>query len=247
MKNILLLIFCILLSQNINAQEKYALGFSFGIGQNYFNNKFETDGNHFKFDNPASILIGAQLIKYINAKNQIVAQLNYTSKRVKFEYNSNEPNIPFNENAIIIDKFDCFAIAFGYRRSIQISNVITFIEIDLVTSYNVNFAQGSVGSGSTDDSATITEPILYQRTIINNLGQESITIGSNFTFGFNFGKKKSSELSFNLDIPFSNIQSKTSNFQYIWQYQGLEYTHNLNYIGRIIFPSLKFTYYVFKK
>ena len=103
MKNFLLIIFCILLSQNINAQEKHVPRFSFGIGQNYFNYKFQTDGNHFKFDKIASILIGAELINYVNTKIKIDAQGNYTpNTSISATFNaSTETKAIFRDNVAL--------------------------------------------------------------------------------------------------------------------------------------------------
>ncbi|MES2484518.1 MAG: hypothetical protein V4581_01005 [Bacteroidota bacterium] len=248
MRRILTIITLLFVFQS-NAQQKYALGFSFGLGKNYFHNDYTTDANHFNFESPTSITIGTQLVKYINPKNQLVFKLGYTSKKIKFVYETNEPDIPYNVNETTIDKYNCLSLSAGYRRPFHISTLKMFAEIDLVADYNVNGSQSTEGNGNgTGDSNTpLDEPILYQFNGTDNIGQKSITMGSTVALGFNFGKKEHSELSFNINVPFNNIQNKTSAYQYNWQYQGKEYAHKLDYKGSIVYPSVVFTYYAFNK
>jgi hypothetical protein len=249
MRKILALIVILFVFQNSIAQEKYALGFSFGLGKNYFHNDYATDTNHFNFESPTSIAIGTQLVNYINPKNQVVLKLGYTSKKVKFEYETNEPDIPYNVNETIVDKYNCLSLSAGYRKPFHVGTLTMFAEIDLVADYNVNVAQAAegTGNGTGDVSIPLDGPIVYQAMGIDNLGQKSVTVGSTVALGFNFGKRKHSELSLNINIPFNNIQNKTSHYQYIWQYQGKEYLHELDYKGSIIYPSVVFTYYAFNR
>jgi len=249
MKKALATIALLLTVQNFHAQEKYALGFSFGFGKSYFHNDYTTEANHFNFESPTSVTIGTQLVKYINPKNQVVFKLGYTSKKVKFEYNTNEPDIPYSVNETTEDKYNCLSLSAGYRRPFNISTLKIFAEVDLVADYNVNGSQSTEGNGNGtgDGNIPLDEPILYQFNGTDNIGQKTITMGSTVALGFNFGKKKHSELSFNINIPFNNIQNKTSAYQYNWQYQGREYVHKLNYKGSIIYPSVVFTYYAFNR
>jgi hypothetical protein len=229
------------------AQQNYDLGLSLGLGKSFFHNEFPTDNNHYSFVNPTSIAVGTQLVKNLNANNQLVFKLGYSSKRIKFEYNLNEITIPLKVNDAIIDKYNCFSLSAGYRRPFQINNINFFAEIGLTTDYNVNVAQSSKGSSNDNFTVPFNGPVTYHFTGIDNLGNKSITIGSTVSLGCKFGMRKRSELSFNINIPFNDIQKNPSNHHYVWEYQGTEYVHNLNYKGSVIYPSINYTMYVFTK
>lgn len=249
MRNIFFTIIFFMISSSIYGQEKYSLGFSFGVGKNYFKNSLETDSNHFKFYNPSSIAIGTQFVKHLNAKNHIVSQFEYTIKKVAFKYNTNESRIPYAINENIIEKYDCLSLSIGFRRTLKIKSLQTFVEIDLIADYNLNSSIGSKGTGNYDgnENTPLSESILYNSSSTDNIGKKSLTIGNTLSLGLNFGKKKHFEFSANINIPYNKIQTKTSSYQYQWEYQGNIYYHYLNYRGSIIYPSLKFAYYVFNK
>lgn len=245
MRKIIYLISILFIFKTSYSQKKYSLGFSLGLGKNYFVNSFNKDEKHFEFNSPNSLLLGIQFVKLINQNNQIVTQFSYSTKKVKLEYNTNEPEIPYNVNEIITDKYDCLSLSVGYRKPIKIWKKSIFAQIDLTSDYNVNFAQSNSGTGN--GTRDFNEEILYKSFILNNLGQKSFTIGTTLSSGFYLGKNKKSEISLNVNIPFNNIHNKTSNYQYVWQYQGKEYVHNIDYKGKIIYPSIKYTFYAFSK
>lgn len=242
-----LLFFFICLS--INAQEKYSLGFSFGLGKNYYKNSYQTDGNHFKFENPTSISIGSQFIRHLSSKNHIVTKLEYISKKLQFEYNLNEPNIPYSMNEIYTEKYNVISLSFGFRRTILLKKVQTFVEIDFTTDYNLNVAVGSEGEGKGigDSNIPLATDLLYSNFGKDHLGEKSYTFSNNLSIGFNFGRKMQYELSGNINIPYNKIQKSTGQYLYQWSYDGNEYNHNLDFKGRIIYPSFKFAMYVFNK
>ena len=168
---------------------------------------------------------------------------------MEFEYNTNEPNIPYTVNDISIEKYDVISLSFGYRRTIRIRNIKTFVEIDFVSDYNLNVAISSEGTGNGigDPNIPLSEDILFRNTGTSHIGEKSYTFGNNFTVGFNLGKKRQYEISGNINIPYNRIQKTTATYLYQWSYQGKEYNHYLNYKGSIIYPSIKLTMYVFNK
>jgi hypothetical protein len=248
MKNLLIALISILLVvQKNNAQQNYAVGVSFGLGKSFFNNEFPTDNDHYNFEDPTSIAIGTQLVKNLDANNQLVLKLGYTSKKIKFEYNLNEPTIPLKVNETMIDKYNCLSISAGYRKPFKIRKLNLFAEVDLVADYNSNDAQATEGTMNDDFSVPFDGPISYHFSGTDNVGRHSITIGSTVAVGCKFGKRKHSELSLHVNIPFNDIQKKTSTYHYSWEYQGKVYNHYLNYKGSIIYPSIIYTLYVFNK
>jgi hypothetical protein len=248
MKNLsIALITMFLVVQKNNAQQNYAVGVSFGLGKSFFHNELTTDHNHFNFEDPTSLAIGTLLVKNLDANNQLVLKLGYTSKKIKFEYNLNEPTIPLKVNETVIDKYNCLSISAGYRRRFKIMNLNLFAQIDLFADYNSYDAQATEGTTNDNFSIPFDGPVSYHFTGTDNLGQHSITMGSSSAIGCSFGKRKHSEMSLNVSIPFNDIHKKTSTYHYSWEYLGREYNHILNYKGSIIYTSIIYTLYVFNK
>lgn len=252
MKNLTTLILTLIICLQINAQKKYSFGFGFGVGKNFYNNNLETDKNHFKFNNPSSFNISSQFINHLDEKNKIVLSLGYTNKKISLEYSLNEQNIPITLNENIIEKYNSLQLATGYRKDIKIKKTNIFAEIDLTFDYNTNSALASIGNSNgrgnePNPNVSLENPVTFNSQSINNLGKKSFTIGTNLSTGIYIGKKQRNEISFNINIPFNNIQNKTSSLTYEWNYLGRNYVHTIKYKGKIIFPYLKFTYYVFEK
>ena len=130
MRKVILAIAMLLIVQKNYAQEKYALGFSFGLGKNYFDNTYNTDENHFNYKSPFSIGFGAQIVKYVNPKNEVVLKFGYTSQKIKFVYKTNERDIPYAVEETTIDKFNSLSLSIGYRRPFTIHQYKVFAEID---------------------------------------------------------------------------------------------------------------------
>lgn len=249
-KNKTLILTILLIFQLSVGQEKNALGISFGLGKSLYRNKFETDNNHFKFNNPTSINIGMQYIRYLSSKNQIILNFDYTSKAIEMEYKLNEPNIPYSLKDNISEEYRSLSLSIGFRKTFLIQKKIKpFTEISLNGSYNINdeIVSSGNGNGTSNQELSVDNELLYNNLGTNNLGEESLVLGTNLGVGLIFGKKNQYEIIGNINIPFTQIQNRTSTYRYLWQYQGKTYNHNLNYKGAIFYPNLKFVYYVFKK
>ena len=248
-KKINLLIAILFTFQLSVGQEKNALGISFGLGKSFYQNKFETDSNHFKFNNPSSITIGMQYIKYLSSKNQIIFNIDYTTKSIEMDYTLNESSIPYSVKDNISEEYSSFSLSIGFRKTFLIQKKIKpFAEILLNGSYNINDEIVSSGDGNANDKQiSLDNQILFKNLNTNNLGEESTVLGTNLGIGLIIGKKNQYEIIGNINIPFNQIQNQTSTYQYQWQYQGNTYNHNLYYKGVVFYPNLKLVYYVFKK
>ena len=123
MKKIFCFIFIIIISTFSQSQQKWAAGINIGFGKNYYSNDYQTNPNHFSFESPMSILIGAQFIKFTNKNSQIVEQLSYTTKKIQLNYKTNETNLPYEVNEEVTDKYDCFSFSIGYRKPFVVRRV----------------------------------------------------------------------------------------------------------------------------
>ena len=198
MKNIFFsLIFICLHSNSTNAQDSSAIGFCIGLGKSFYKNKFETDNNHFKFNNPSSITIGMQYIKYLSCKNQIVFNIDYSNKAIELEYRLNEPNIPYTVNDNISENYSTISFSSGYRRTFFAPKKFKpFTEIALNIAYNINdeIVSSGNGEGINKQEIPMNGSILFTSSNTNNLGNESFVLATNISVGLIFGKKKNTKL-----------------------------------------------------
>ena len=241
---IIAIIFFSMFSNSFKAQRNYSLGLSTGSGLNIYKNQGTTDSNHFSFKNSVSLFVGARILKNLDEKNNLFVDILYERKKIELEYSLNEPEIPFENQEIAGQKYSCLSFFFGYRRQIiDFNSFSTYVEAGVGSDYNVNTISSNRGNGGTTDD--ISEPIYYENISNTNLGEKSFTISTNLGFGFNFGHRNQFDAGLLLNIPFQKIQSKNSEYQYLWKYQGKEYIHKIEYIGKVYYPSLKLTYYFF--
>lgn len=243
------LILLIILSSiiKVNSQNLDNFGFSFGIGKNVFLNNTSFDKKHFNFDSPLSTSFGIQYIKSITPNNSLVVKLNYTTKKIKYNYKLNEPNIPYEVFETTIEKYAVTSLAIGYRKSLTILNKTSFIQVDFVSDFNIFSSVSNTGSGNNTSNTSSSETINYTSFNSNFLGENKVSFSNNFSFGIILGKRKQFELSANVNIPYNSLQNKTNLYSYTWKYENKTYNHVLNYKGKIFYPNLIFTMYVFKK
>lgn len=105
-------VFLIVISNFCYSQNNYSLGIFAGSGLSVYKNTLDTDKNHFIFKNSFSAYFGARLLKPLNEKNNLFADLSYSRKKIEFEYNLNEPEIPVNNKDITGQKYDCISLFF---------------------------------------------------------------------------------------------------------------------------------------
>nr|WP_314494464.1 hypothetical protein [uncultured Chryseobacterium sp.] len=225
------------------SQSNYSLGVIFGPGINIYENKLNTDRNHFKVKNPISISFGVRLSKNLDEENKLFADLLFTRKKIEYEYKINESQIPFTNKDIMGQKFDCISLYVGYRRLFSLNEKLLYIEASVGADYNNNVMVYNRGSGQA--AQDLSDTVFYEGIYETNIGEKSYTISTNLGFGINFGWENQYDLGLSLNFPFQQIQNTESTFQYIWRYKTNEYVHDLKYIGNIYYPSLRFTYYLF--
>jgi hypothetical protein len=232
-----------LFSNFFYSQSNYSFGVFFGSGLNIYKNRNETDKKHFNFKNSFSAYLGARLLKQLDEENNLFADLTYTRKKIELEYVLNESDIPFSNKDITGQKYDCISLFFGYKKIIYINEFSAYLEASIGADYNNNVMVSNKGNGETQEE--INEPVYYENRVNTHLGEKSITISSNFGFGFNFGGRSQYEIGFLFNLPLQKIQTKSSSYEYIWNYKKKEYFHQIDYIGSIYYPSIKLSYYFF--
>ncbi len=225
------------------SQSDYSLGVSFGYGMNIYRNSNSTDKNHFTFKHPFTANLSVKLIKNMDENNKLFAEVFYTRKKIEFEYNLNEPAIPFKNREIIGQSYDCISLYVGYRKVISGNALSTFIDLSFGADYNTNVLVSNKGNGQAQDELDGT--VFYENYGNTNLGEKSYTLSSNIGAGLIFGTRNQYEIGAFLNFPFYKIQADVSGYQYIWKYEDKQYVHQLNYKGQIYYPSIKVTYYIF--
>ena len=239
----ILIIFYFLFTNYFKSQMNYSIGLSLGLGANIYSNQNNSDKNHFSFKNGISNYVGVKILKNLDEENKLFVDITYSRKKIELEYNLNESEIPFDNKEIVGQKYSSLSLFLGYRRLINFNNLSTYVEASVGADYNDNSISSNKGNGETNNE--IAEPIYFENYSNTNLGEKSYTISSNIGFGIILGYRNQFDIGILMNIPFQKIQSKESNFKYIWKYQNKEYIHNIDYIGKIYYPSLKFTYYFF--
>lgn len=240
--NTIILLF-LLLSENYYSQSDYSLGITFGSGMNIYKNTLPTDKNHFSSNKPLSFYFGAKLLKNLDEENKLFTDLLITRKKIEYKYNLNEYEIPFNNKEIVGQKYDCISLFVGYRRLFPLHEKLLYIEASIGADYNNNVMSYNEGNGESLNE--LNETVYFENSYNTNLGEKSYTISSNMGFGLNFGMRNQYDIGLNINFPIQKIQSKESNYQYIWNYKNKNYVHQLNYFGNIYYPNIRLTYYVF--
>ncbi|MDQ1098331.1 MULTISPECIES: hypothetical protein [Chryseobacterium] len=238
-----LFLFLLLFTGNFNAQSSYSLGLTVGPGVNIYKNSLSTDKNHFKPNSPFSLSLGAKLVKNLDEENKLFADLLYTRKKIEYEYNINEPEIPFINKEKVGQKYDCISLYVGYRRLFPMNTSLVYIEASIGADYNNNVMSYNEGNGEAQEG--IRETIYFENFYNTNLGEKSYTISTNIGFGLNFGTRSQYDIGLSLNIPIQKIQSQESHYQYTWNYSNKNYVHQLSYLGNIYYPNLRLTYYFF--
>lgn len=233
----------LLFSEKYYSQSDYSLGITVGSGMNIFKNNLSGDTAQFSPNKPISFYFGGKLVKNLDEKNKLFADLLITRKKIEYEYNLSEPEIPFTNKEIFGQKYDCVSLHFGYRRLILWNESLIYVEGSVGADYNNNVMSYNRGNGQSQEA--LTEIIYYEGFYNSNIGEKSYTISSNIGFGFNFGLRNQFDLGISMNVPIQKIQTKESDFQCTWNYKGKVYVHQLKYLGNIYYPSVRFTYYVF--
>lgn len=232
-----------LFSKSYYSQSNYSLGITLGSGVNLYKNNLPVDKNHFISNKPFSSYFGVKLFKNLDEENKLFADLIYSRKKIEYQYNLNESEIPFDNKEIVGQKYDCISFFVGYRRLLPLNENLIYIEASIGADYNSYVMNYNEGKG--EASQELNGEVYYESIYNTNLGEKSYTISANVGFGLNFGIRNQYDIGLSINMPFQKIQTKESNFQYIWQYETREYKHQLNYTGKVYFPSLKLTYYIF--
>lgn len=225
------------------SQSEYSLGITVGSGVNFYKNKLSADKTRFSPNKPISFYLGAKLMKNLDEKNKLFADFSVTRKKIEYEYNLNEPEIPFTNKEIFGQKYDCISIFVGYRKLFSLRESFVYIEGSLGADFNNNVMSYNEGNGETQNG--LNGNIDYENSYNTNLGEKTYTISSNIGLGLNFGQRNQFDVGLSLNIPLQKIQSRESDYHYIWNYQNKKYVHQLKYLGNIYYPSLRLTYYVF--
>lgn len=239
-----ILIFIISVTQKVRSQSYYSLGIQTGAAVNIFSNSLETDRTHFKFTMPLSGSVGIKLLKHLDEKNAFVAEFTVARKEIKVRYSLSEENIPYSYQEFTSQKYSVLSGHLGYRRTFPSYTHQKFIELSGGVDFNSNTV--SAGSGNGNGTAEeLTEPLLYVSSAYTNLGEKTQTFSTNLGFGVNLGPRNQYELAVLVNIPFGSIQQNVSFVQQEWKYQQNTYLHSLEFLGKIYYPSVKLTYYVF--
>lgn len=240
--NIPILVF-FFFSEIYYSQSNYSLGITFGSGLNIYKNNLSTNENHFSSNKPLSFYLGLRLSKNLDEENKLFSELLFTRKKIEYEYNINEPEIPFTNKEVVGQKYDCISLFVGYRRLFHMNEKLIYIEASIGADYNNNVMSYNEGNGESQNG--LNDAVYFENFYNTNLGEKSYTISTNIGFGLNFGLRNQYDIGLSLNFPIQKIQAKESNYQYIWNYKNKSYVHELNYIGNIYYPSIRFTYYVF--
>lgn len=242
-KNLFFLLLLMCSSDIYFAQLDYTLGISAGTGLNIYKNNSRTDKNHFKFNNTFSASLGVKVLKPLNETNILFVELLYTRKKIELEYILNEIELPFVNKEIVGQKYDCISINLGYRKNIILNRNSLYLETSAGVDINNNEVVYNKGDGESLEG--LTETIFYENYGNTNLGENSITLSANIGAGYNFGSRNQYDAGIYFNIPMQSIQTEESTYLSIWKYQNKEYIHKQNYIGKIFYPSIKLTYYIF--
>lgn len=227
----------------ILGQSNYSLGISSGAGINIFRNDYSTDKDHLKFKNSVSANLGIKLIRQLDEKNSFFTELLYTRKKIEVKYDLNESTIPFDNKDVVGQKYDCISLYFGYRRVIEKFTHALFFEASVGADYNNNVVVFNRSQGQATEE--INQPITFEIFINTNLGEKTYTFSANAGFGVVFGPRNQYQMGVFMNIPFHKIQSDASQLSYTWNYNNRSYQHQSSYLGKIYYPSLRLTYYVF--
>lgn len=230
-------------SQNYFSQSDYSLGLTLGSGINFYKKTLPVDKNHFSSNKPVSLYIGLKLMKNLDEENKLFADLLLTRKKIEYDYNLNEPEIPFTNKETFGQKYDCISLFVGYRRLFPLRENYLYAEASVGADYNSNVMSYNEGTGESQEN--FNGSVNFENTYNTNLGEKSYTISSNIGFGLNFGARNQYDVGVNMNIPIQKIQTKESDYQYTWNYKNKEYIHQLKYFGTIYYPSLRLTYYFF--
>lgn len=233
----------LLFSEKYYSQSDYSLGITVGSGINIYKSNLSSDKSQFSPNKPISFYFGAKLAKNSDDENKLFADLLITRKKIEYEYNLNEPEIPFSNKEIFGQKYDCISLFVGYRRLFTLNENYIYIEGSVGADYNNNVMSYNEGNGESQDG--LSETVYYENSYNTNLGEKSYTISSNIGFGLNFGQKNQYDLGISINIPIQKIQTKESDYVYTWNYKNKDYFHQLKYFGNIYYPSLRLTYYLF--
>lgn len=225
------------------SQSDYSLGITAGTGMNIYRNNLSVDKNHFRSNKPISFYFGAKLVKNLDEENKLFADLIIARKKIEYQYNLNEQEIPFTNEEIFGQKYDCISIFVGYRRLFPLGERYVYIEGSVGADYNNNVMIYNEGNGQSNEN--LTETVFYESFYNTHIGEKSYTISSNIGFGLNFGYRNQYDLGISVNIPVQKIQTKESEYQSSWVYKNKTYVHQLKYIGNIYYPALRFTYYLF--
>lgn len=233
----------LLFSEKYYSQSDYSLGITAGSGINIYKSNLSSDKSQFSPNKPISFYFGAKLAKNLDDENKLFADLLITRKKIEYEYNLNEPEIPFSNKEIFGQKYDCISLFVGYRRLFTLNENYIYIEGSVGADYNNNVMSYNEGNGESQDG--LSETVYYENSYNTNLGEKSYTISSNIGFGLNFGQKNPYDLGISINIPIQKIQTKESDYVYTWNYKNKDYVHQLKYFGNTYYPSLRLTYYLF--
>jgi len=225
------------------SQTDYSLAITFGYGINFFENQNTIDKNHFRTNKPLSPYFGARLLKNLDEENKLFADFLITRKKIQYRYDLSEPDIPFINKENFGQKYDCISFFVGYRKLFPMNEKSLYFEASVGADYNNSVVIYNEGTG--ESQSGLSETVYFQNFYYANLGEKSYTISSNVGFGVNFGYRNQYDIGLSMNIPFQKIQTKESHYQYTWNYRTQEYIHDLKYVGRIYYPSLRLTYYAF--
>lgn len=225
------------------SQSDYSIGISLGGGLNIYKNILSADKIHFKQSQPLSLNLGVRLTKNLDEQNKLYTEMLFTRKKIEFNYQLNEPEIPFSNKEKFGQKYDCISLFVGYRRLFLLNERFIYIEGSVGADYNNNVMSYNEGNGESQEG--LNDIVNFENFYNTNLGEKSYTISANIGFGFNFGFRNQYDIGFSMNFPIQKIQSKESNYQYMWNYKNKNYYHELKYFGSIYYPSVKLTYYIF--
>lgn len=238
-----ILLIPLIFSQKYFSQSDYSFGLTFGSGINFYKNTLPVDKNHFISNQPVSLYIGLKLRKNLDEENKLFADLLLTRKKIEYDYNLSESEIPFTNKETFGQKYDCISLFVGYRRLFPLRESFLYAEASVGADYNNNVMSYNEGTGESQE--TFNGSLNFENTYNTNLGEKSYTISSNIGFGLNFGARNQYDIGVNMNIPFQKIQTRESDYQYTWNYKTSEYIHQLKYFGSVYYPSLRLTYYFF--
>ncbi|WP_267267113.1 hypothetical protein [Chryseobacterium formosus] len=189
-----------------------------------------------------SLNFGVRLSKNLDEENKLYTELFITRKKIEFDYRLNEAEIPFNNKEKFGQKYDCISLFVGYRRLFFLNENAIYVEGSVGADYNNNVMSYNEGNGESQEA--LNSVLNFENFYDTNLGEKSYTISSNIGIGLNFGSRNQFDMGLSMNLPFQKIQTKESNYQYLWNYKNKNYLHQLKYVGTIYYPSIRLTYYI---